>query len=289
MKAKERIRSFIMVLLGCAISSTGFVLFLEPGGINAGGLTGVSMLVAYATDVPWLSVGTINILFNIPLFVISYRAIGKGFFFGSMLGMGLSSVLLDLLGGILPTPTVEPLVAVAFGATLLGVGVGLVFLAGASTGGVDILARMLKLKLRNFPLGKIILMFDMGTAVATGIVYKDFNNTLYSLLALFLVSTVLDKVLYSGDYAQLAIIATDKTEEVADCISKKLNRGVTFLMSQGYYLRKNKYMILSVVKRQQVAQLKELVYEIDPGAFLVLQDAKQVLGDGFKRYDRLEL
>lgn len=278
-----------MVLLGCAISSTGFVLFLEPGGINAGGLTGVSMLVAYATDVPWLSVGTINILFNIPLFVISYRAIGKGFFFGSMLGMGLSSVLLDLLGGILPTPTVEPLVAVAFGATLLGVGVGLVFLAGASTGGVDILARMLKLKLRNFPLGKIILMFDMGTAVATGIVYKDFNNTLYSLLALFLVSTVLDKVLYSGDYAQLAIIATDKTEEVADCISKKLNRGVTFLMSQGYYLRKNKYMILSVVKRQQVAQLKELVYEIDPGAFLVLQDAKQVLGDGFKRYDRLEL
>ena len=289
MKAKERIRSFIMVLLGCAISSTGFVLFLEPGGINAGGLTGVSMLVAYATDVPWLSVGTINILFNIPLFIISYRAIGKGFFFGSMLGMGLSSVLLDLLGGILPTPTVEPLVAVAFGATLLGVGVGLVFLAGASTGGVDILARMLKLKLRNFPLGKIILMFDMGTAVATGIVYKDFNNTLYSLLALFLVSTVLDKVLYSGDYAQLAIIATDKTEEVADCISKKLNRGVTFLMSQGYYLRKNKYMILSVVKRQQVAQLKELVYEIDPGAFLVLQDAKQVLGDGFKRYDRLEL
>lgn len=289
MKAKERIRNLIMVLLGCAISSTGFVLFLEPGGINAGGLTGVSMLVAYATDVPWLSVGTINILFNIPLFLISYRAIGKGFFFGSMLGMGLSSVLLDLLGGILPTPTVEPLVAVAFGATLLGVGVGLVFLAGASTGGVDILARMLKLKLRNFPLGKIILMFDMGTAVATGIVYKDFNNTLYSLLALFLVSTVLDKVLYSGDYAQLAIIATDKTEEVADCISKKLNRGVTFLMSQGYFLRKDKYMILSVVKRQQVAQLKELVYEIDPGAFLVLQDAKQVLGDGFKRYDRLEL
>lgn len=289
MKSKERIRNLIMAVLGCAISSTGFVLFLQPSGINAGGLTGVSMLVAYATDIPWLSVGTINILFNIPLFIISYRAIGKGFFFGSLLGMGLSSVLLDLLGGILPTPTVEPLVAVAFGATLLGVGVGLVFLAGASTGGVDILARMLKLKLRNFPLGKIILMFDMGTAVATGIVYKDFNNTLYSLLALFLVSTVLDKVLYSGDYAQLAIIATDKTEEVADGISKKLNRGVTFLMSQGYYLRKNKYMLLSVVKRQQVAQLKELVYEIDPGAFLVLQDAKQVLGDGFKRYDRLEL
>ena len=289
MKAKERIRNLLMVLLGCAISSTGFVLFLQPAGINAGGLTGVSMLVAYATDIPWLSVGTINILFNIPLFLISYRAIGKEFFFGSLLGMGLSSVLLDVLGGFLPTPTVEPLVAVAFGATLLGVGVGLVFLAGASTGGVDILARMLKLKMRNFPLGKIILMFDMGTAVATGIVYKDFNNTLYSMLALFLVSTVLDKVLYSGDYAQLAIIATDKTEEVANAISKRLNRGVTFLMSQGYYLRKNKYMILSVVKRQQVAQLKELVYDIDADAFLILQDAKQVLGDGFKRYNKNDL
>ena len=289
MKVKERIRSLFMVLLGCAISATGFVLFLQPGGINAGGLTGISMLVAYATDIPWLTVGTLNLLFNVPLFLISYRAIGKEFFFGSLLGMGLSSVLLDVLGSILPTPTVEPLVALIFGSVLLGVGVGLVFLAGASTGGVDILARMLKLKMRNFPLGKIILMFDMGTAVATGIVYKDFNNTLYSMLALFVVSTVLDKVLYSGDYAQLALIATDKSEEVADAISKKLNRGVTFLMSQGYFLRKNKYTVLSVVKRQQVAQLKELVYDVDPEAFLILQDAKQVLGDGFKRYDRLEL
>ena len=161
--------------------------------------------------------------------------------------------------------------------------------AGASTGGVDIVARLLKLKFRNFPIGKILLCMDLCTAVATGIVYGEFNNTLYSVITLVLSSFVLDKVVYGMDYAKVALIISDRYEEIAQAIDTQLDRGVTLLHGQGFYLRSDKFVLLSAVKRKQLAQLKDLVMSIDPSAFIILQDAHQVLGDGFKRYDRNEL
>lgn len=286
---KETLRNMIMLVLGSVIYSLGFVLFLEPSGISGGGVSGISMLIAYATDHPWLTIGVLNTVINIPLFLVGFKKIGKYFFFGSMLGMAVSSVGFDLFAEILPVLEMEPLVAAIFGAVTTGFGLGIVFLAGASTGGIDIVARVLKLKFRNFPIGKIILCFDMCTAVATGIVYREFNNTLYSAIALYLTSVVLDKVVYGMDYAKVAIIITDKYEEVSLAIDTRLDRGVTLLRGQGFYKRQDKYVLLSAVKRKQLAQLKELVYGIDPEAFVILQDAQQVLGDGFKRYDRYEL
>ena len=171
----------------------------------------------------------------------------------------------------------------------IGAGLGIVFLAGASTGGVDIVARLLKLKFRNFPIGKILLCMDLCTAVATGIVYKQFNNTLYSVVTLVISSTILDKVVYGMDYSKVALIISDRYEEIARAIDTQLDRGVTLLRGQGYYTRNDKFVILSAVKRKQLAQLKDLVMAIDPSAFIILQDAHQVLGDGFKRYDRNEL
>ncbi len=286
---KEIIRNMLLVVFGSLISSSGFVMFFEPSGINCGGISGVAMLIKYMAKSPFVTIGLVSAVINIPLFLVGFKKIGKYFFFGSMLGMVVSALGFDLLGAILPIPEVEPLVAVIFGAAIIGVGLGTVFLAGASTGGVDILARLLKLKFRNCPIGKLILAFDMGTAIATGIVYKDFNNTLYSALALFLVSVVLDYVIYSMDYAKVAFIISEKFEEVAKTIDVDMDRGVTFLKGEGYYKRGEKNIILCAVKRKQLAQLKEVVYRVDPQAFVILQDAHQVLGDGFKRYDRFEL
>ena len=126
-------------------------------------------------------------------------------------------------------------------------------------------------------------------AAATGIVYRQFTNTLYSIVTLYLSSVVLDKVVYGFDYAKVALIISDKFEEIATAIDGKLDRGVTLLQGQGFYRRSDKYVLLSAVKKKQLAQLKELVMGIDPEAFIILQDAQQVLGDGFKRYDRFEL
>ena len=283
------LRNLLMIAVGSAIFSLGFDLFLEPAGISCGGVSGIAMLIVYATKSKFLTVGILSALINLPLFFFGYRKIGKLFFFGSLLGMVVTSVGFDLFARILPLPKTEPLVAAIFGGVIIGAGLGIVFIAGASTGGVDIVARLLKLKFRNFPIGKILLCMDLCTAVATGIVYGEFNNTLYSVITLVLSSFVLDKVVYGMDYAKVALIISDRYEEIAQAIDTQLDRGVTLLHGQGFYLRSDKFVLLSAVKRKQLAQLKDLVMSIDPSAFIILQDAHQVLGDGFKRYDRNEL
>lgn len=283
------LRNLLMIAVGSAIFSLGFDLFLEPAGISCGGVSGIAMLIVYATKSKFLTVGILSALINLPLFFFGYHKIGKLFFFGSLLGMVVTSVGFDLFVRILPIPKTEPLVAAIFGGVIIGAGLGIVFIAGASTGGVDIVARLLKLKFRNFPIGKILLCMDLCTAVATGIVYGEFNNTLYSVITLVLSSFVLDKVVYGMDYAKVALIISDRYEEIAQAIDTQLDRGVTLLHGQGFYLRSDKFVLLSAVKRKQLAQLKDLVMSIDPSAFIILQDAHQVLGDGFKRYDRNEL
>ena len=289
MNVRLLLRNLLMIAVGSAIFSLGFDLFLEPAGISCGGVSGIAMLIVYATKSKFLTVGILSALINLPLFFFGYHKIGKLFFFGSLLGMVVTSVGFDLFARILPIPKTEPLVAAIFGGVIIGSGLGIVFIAGASTGGVDIVARLLKLKFRNFPIGKILLCMDLCTAVATGIVYREFNNTLYSVITLVLSSFVLDKVVYGMDYAKVALIISDRYEEIAQAIDTQLDRGVTLLRGQGFYLRSDKFVLLSAVKRKQLAQLKDLVMSIDPSAFIILQDAHQVLGDGFKRYDRNEL
>ncbi len=285
----ELIRNILMIFFGSTLFALGFDLFLEPSGISCGGVSGIAMLVVYTTQSKWLTVGLLSAMINIPLFFFGYKQIGKYFFFGSMFGMLISSIGFDLFAKILPVVTMDPLVAAVFGGVTIGVGLGVVFLAGASTGGADIVARLLKLKLRNFPIGKLMLCMDLAIAVATGVVYRQFTNTLYSIVTLYLSSIMLDKVVYGFDYAKVALIISDKYEEIAAAIDARLDRGVTLLQGQGFYKRNDKYVLLSAVKRKQLAQLKELVMTIDPAAFIILQDAQQVLGDGFKRYDRFEL
>lgn len=286
---REMLRNSLMILVGSTLFALGFDLFLEPSGINCGGVSGIAMLIVYATQSKWLTVGILSAMINIPLFFFGYRQIGKYFFFGSMFGMLISSVGFDLFAKLLPVVPMDPLVAAIFGGLVVGVGLGVVFLAGASTGGTDIVARLLKLKFRNFPIGKLMLCMDLLIAVATGVVYRQFTNTLYSVITLYLSSVMLDKVVYGFDYAKVALIISDKFEEIATAIDGKLDRGVTLLQGQGFYKRSDKYVLLSAVKKKQLAQLKELVMGIDPDAFIILQDAQQVLGDGFKRYDRFEL
>lgn len=286
---KRKIGQILMIVVGSAVFSLGFDLFLDPNGINCGGVSGIAMLIDYGVGAKWASVGVMTVLINVPLFILGYRKIGKFFFFSSLLGMATTAVCFDLFEAILPVPKTEPLIAAIFGGVIIGAGIGVVFLTGASTGGGDIVARVLKLRLRNLPIGRLMLCLDVSIAVVTGIVYKDFNNTLYSIVTLVVSCTVLDKVVYGIDYAKVALIVSDKHKEVAEAIAVKLDRGVTLLDGAGYYSQTDKTVLLTAVKKKQLAQLKELVMTVDPNAFLILQDAQQVLGDGFKTYDRYSL
>ena len=158
------------------------------------------------------------------------------------------------------------------------------FAAGASTGGSDIVVRLLKLKYRDVPIGQISMCFDAMVAVITGIVFRDLNKALYTGVALFLCGKVMDVVVYRFDYSKVALIMTKEHQKIAEAINDRLDRGATFLHGEGSYTHRQMMVVLTAVKRQQLTELKELVMEIDPAAFVIVQEAHQVLGDGFIHY-----
>ena len=270
-------------VLGCAMFGVGFNLFLEPNGLNAGGIAGLAMSVVHLFD--FGSVGLITLLVNLPLFAIAGIKIGKKFFFGSLFGMACVSGFIDLFA-LLPKPTTEPLLGALYGGVICGLGIGLVFSAGVSTGGSDIIVRLLKKKWRNVPIGVITIGFDFVVAALTGLVFRDINLTLYSCVAIFISGQVVDMVVYRFDYSRVALIITAQHDLIAKAIAEKLDRGATFLHGEGSYTHKDTKVVLTAVKRQQLAQLKELVPELAPNAFIIVQEAHQVLGDGFSRYTK---
>ena len=276
----------VATVLGSTLFALGFAVFLQPNGMNSGGISGLAMVIVELLGSG--SVGVISIIINLPLFLLGGIKIGRRFFFGSLLGMILSSVLIDAIS-VFPMPQMEPLIAAIYGGVVCGLGLGIVFMSGTSTGGSDILVRLLKLKYRNVPIGQISMSFDAIVVVLTGIVFGDVRNALYTGITAFLCGKVIDGVVYRFDYSDVALIISSEYEAIAVAIGEKLDRGATFLHGEGSYSHKDTKVVLAAVKKQQIAELKELVMEIDPKAFLIVQEAHQVLGDGFSRYSKHSL
>ena len=270
-------------VIGAAIFALGFDLFLAPHELNCGGVSGLSMVLVEVLG--FGSVGVLQILINIPLFLLGGIKIGKKFFFGSLLGMAASSVFIELFS-IIPIPQTDELLAIVYGAALCGLGIGLVFSAGTSTGGSEIVVRLLKLKWRNVSVGAFCLAFDVAVAILTGLVFQDVTKILYTGITVFVTSRVLDIVVYRFDYSKVVLIISKEYQQVALQIGQKLRKGATLLHGEGAYTHSDTKVVLTAVKRQQLAELKELVTEIDPNAFVIVQEAHQVLGDGFARYTK---
>lgn len=273
----------VKTLFGSAIFALGFSLFLEPNNINSGGISGLAQAIAHVIGTQ--NVGLLSVLLNLPLFLIGGIRVGKRFFAGSLIGMLVSGVLIDLFASI-SIGFQDALVSGIYGGLLCGLGIGVVFAAGTSTGGSDILVRLLKLHYRNVPIGMISMTFDALVVILTGIVFRDITRALYSGIAVFITGQVMDLVVYRFDYSKVAIIISDQAEAIAKAVAEKLDRGVTFLDGQGYYTRQDKKVVLTVVKKGQLADLKELVMERDEAAFVIVQEAHQVLGDGFSHYSK---
>ncbi len=284
MKNRLQIALYVLkALVGCLLFGLGFNLFLQPNGLNAGGISGLSMIFVHLTKLG--SVGLITAIVNLPLFAIAGVRIGKQFFLYSLIGMLLSSSLIDLLA-LLPKPETEPLIGALYGGVLCGAGMGVVFSGGGSTGGSDIIVRLLKKKWPNTPIGIISMCFDLAVVAVTGIAFQNVELALYSGVAIFVSGRVIDAVVYSFDYSRVALIISEHSDAVAARITEELSRGVTFLHGEGAYKRKETKVILTAVKRQQLAELKQLVVDTDPNAFIIVQEAHQVLGDGFSRYSK---
>ena len=270
-------------ILGSALFAFGFSCFLLPNDISTGGISGLALVAVELLGGG--SVGSLSVLINLPLFLIAGLKIGKRFFFGSLTGMLCSSALIDAFA-LIPMPATEPLIGALYGGVLCGLGLGAVFAAGASTGGSDIVVRLLKLRWRDVPIGQISMCFDGMVAVITGIVFRDLNKALYTGVTVFLCGKIMDAVVYRFDYSKVALIMTKEHQKIAEVIDSRLGRGATFLRGEGSYTHQELMVVLTAVKRQQITELKELVMEIDPNAFVIVQEAHQVLGDGFSRYHR---
>ena len=284
---RHYIKDLIKIFIGCAVFALGFDLFLEPNHMNVGGVSGVGQLVAFLSG--FGSVALWSLLINIPLFIMSIKGVGREFFVGSLIGMLALNFFLELFTH-LPVPDVqEPLLAVLYGGLLTGAGGGLVLTAGASTGGVDIVARMLRPKFPMIPIGKIMMFLDIITVTLTGIVFQDINKALYSAVTLYVSSIAMDAVVYGLDYSTVAMVISDAHDAIGKKINEQLDRGVTLLDGHGFYSGSEKQVLLSVIKKNQMGELKQIVTEIDPDAFIILQEAHQVLGEGFKYYNKNEL
>ncbi len=278
--------SYLKIAVGCAIFGVGFNLFLSPSGMNAGGITGLCLVLVELLG--FGSVGLFNAIINVPLFAIGGIKIGKKFFLDSLIGMLCVSVFVDLFA-FLPDLQINIVLCALYGGVICGFGLGMVFSSGGSTGGSDIIVRLLKLRYQHVPIGVINIIFDAIVALLTGLVFKNVEICLYTGLCIFVSGRIVDAVVYKFDYSKVVIIISKQYDTVAKKIGDDLHRGSTFLNGQGVYSGKDTKVVLTAVKKQQIAELKELVVEIDPDAFIIVQEAHQVLGDGFARYSKFNL
>ena len=279
-KLRHQLIKYAMIVLGAMIYAIGFQFFMFPNSIVSGGITGISMILNHYTHWP---VGMMVLVMNVPLFLIAWRHFGLDYLIGSLVGTAVSSVFVDLfaLTGIVATD--DPMLGCVIGGVIKGAGLGVIYYFGASTGGIDILAKMLRQKYQQINFGTILLLIDVVIVVAYAFVLQRYQSAMYSLIGMYVVSKVVDLALYGIDNSSLCYIVSDKSEElVREIISGAVHRGVTILDGQGAYSHQPKHVILCVIKRTQMGELRRLVRRVDEHAFFIVTDAKNVFGNGFE-------
>ena len=283
-RLKKTLLPLLIITAASAVYALGFVWCYAPNGIAFGGITGVGQIVNYL--IPACPVGVTVIVLNIPLFILGWKFIGGGLLVSSLYAMFISSIFIDILTPLREWEPMDPLLACIFGGLLMGLSLGLVFQQGATTGGTDLLARLLKLKLAWLPMGKLLMGIDLAVIVAVAAAFRALDAALYGLVALYISTIVMDGVLYGMDTAKVAYIISDKNKEISDAIVNDLDRGVTILRGQGAYTGSDKNVLMCAFKQREIAAIKAAVKDIDPVAFVIVCDAHEVLGEGFRDYKK---
>ena len=284
-RAAHILLKYLLITLGAAIYAVGFQFFLYPNNITSGGVVGTSMIINQLTGMP---VGVMTILLNIPLFIIAWRHFGLDFLIGSLVGMGLSSVLVDVFAGFDLSFTDDPMLAAVIGGAVKGMGLGMIYYVGGTTGGIDIVVKILRKKLASVNFGTIMLSLDTIIIAVYAMVLGRYESAMYSLIAMYVTTKVVDLVLYGIDNACLCYIISESTEEITrEIVSGPLHRGVTLLEGRGAYSGAHRDVMMCVIKRQQIGQLKRLVRNVDEKAFFIVTNAKNVFGNGFESFSEV--
>lgn len=271
----EQVKSYLLITLGCVLGGAAYPLFLVPNNIAPGGLTGVATIFNYLWNWP---VGLVSIVLNLPLFLISFRSMGGVFVFRSFVATVLFSVCIDLIQ--LPPLIDDMLLASVYGAILLGLGLGLIMRGGATTGGSDMIARMVNKRFPLLTVGTFLFIVDCCVILAAGFTMSA-EKALYALINIFVSAKVVDLVLAGFGSAKACFIITGQAERIADRILHELDRGATLVPAKGAYSKEDRTVLISVVSNAEVIPLKRIVRSEDEKAFVFISDTHETLGEGF--------
>lgn len=283
---RQYLKSYAIIALGSVIYALAFNWFFAPNLVAMGGLTGLAQVINIL--LPILPVGTVVFIMNIPLFFLGWKFIGGHLLVSSLFAMAVSSFAIDILAGLHTFGATEPMLAALCGGALMGFGLGLVFAQGATTGGTDLVARLLKLKFPWLPMGKLVLVPDLTVIALVALAFGNVNSALYGLVALFVSTKVMDTVLYGMDTSKVAYIISDQYRVIAKAILE-LDRGATILHGEGAWSGQEKKVLMVAFKQREIVQIKRIVHDTDPAAFLIVCDAHDVLGEGFHQYQKDEV
>jgi len=273
----------ISFFAGVIIFSAGIGFFITPAKIAIGGFTGISIILNQLFSFP---VGITIIILNIPMFIICAKIFGIKFIFKTIVGVIASSIFIDIFDIIQPfKETLSLELCALFGGVLEGIGLGIIYQNGYTTGGSDLVIWLLKLKFPHITTGFILFIFDSVVVTVAALIARDVYMVLYSAIAIFSYTKVLDTILGSSDRANLALIISERYKDLADNIMQALGRGVTVIESKGWFTKESKPMIMCVIDRSQIYSLRNIINEYDSNAFFILSDAREVIGLGFKDID----
>jgi len=270
-----------MIVFGSALYALGFDWFFQPNHISMGGFTGIAQVLNRL--IPALPVGMTMLVLNIPLFVVGVKKQGIKLLISSLFAMAAGSLMIDGLAMIYTFPAMDPLLACIYGGVLLGASMGLLLNVGATTGGTELAARLLKYKLRHLSIGKLCLAIDVMVIIIYAAVFGSIDSALYGAIAMYISSLAMDMIVYGSINAKIAYIISDRSDEVTQKLLG-MDLGLTLLHGQGGFSGDAKKVVLCAFKRSQIAAIKGAVTAIDPNAFIIVCEAHEVLGEGFGEY-----
>ena len=276
---KEELLNYLFITAGSLIYALGQLYFIKPLHIPMGGVSGLALVANFLWSLP---IGVVTIVLNIPLLFLGWRNMGREFFVKTAFAIVVSSVFTDLLEPILPAFDGEMLIAALYGGLVMGGGYGLIFRAGGTTGGVDIIAKWIN-RQRDIPIGTTNLIANAVVIVASAVIYGNLDSALYAMITSYLSSMVIDKMVYGMDVQKSAMIITSKPKEVAGAVMEELHRGCTGMEGTGMYTGDKRTVLICAVRRHETGTLKKLILEKDEHAFMMISNINEVFGHNFKR------
>jgi len=287
MRKHGRIYDYMMIIIGTGILAFGIACFYDPIGLVTGGFSGLAIVIKHVTEVfveggipLWLT----NIVLNVPVFIFAYIFKGKKFIGKTLFGTLMLSAWLMIIPEI-DMVEGDLMIAALFGGVCAGAGIGFVIRVGATTGGTDMVSALIQLKMRHFSIVQILLVID-GIVVLLGLFVFGMRPTLYAMIGIVVQTKVSDLIVEGFNYSKAAYIITNEHEEVAKRIMTELERGVTGLQAKGMYTQEDKCVLYCIVTQKEIIGLKDIVNEVDPSAFVIVSDVKEVLGEGFQEYKK---